>query len=44
MKKKKKNPRVLRVHVELVDEGFGIGFKESWENALEDVRRKGGKP
>ena len=36
--------RVLGAHVELVDEGFGIGFKESWENALEDVRRKGGKP
>ena len=31
-------------HVELVDEGFGIGFKESWENALEEVRRGGGKP
>jgi len=36
--------RVLGAHVELVDEGFGIGFKESWENALEDVRAKGGKP
>lgn len=36
--------RVLGAQVELVDEGFGIGFKESWENALEDVRRKGGKP
>ena len=36
--------RVLGAHVELVEEGFGIGFKESWENALEDVRRKGGKP
>jgi 1-aminocyclopropane-1-carboxylate deaminase len=36
--------RVLGAHVELVDEGFGIGFKESWENALEDVRRGGGKP
>ena len=36
--------RVLGAHVELVDEGFGIGFKESWENALEDVRKKGGKP
>ncbi len=33
--------RVLGAHVELVDEGFGIGFKESWENALEDVRRSG---
>jgi len=36
--------RVLGAQVELVDEGFGIGFKESWENALEDVRRKGGRP
>ena len=36
--------RVLGAHVELVDEGFGIGFKESWENALEDVRKKGGQP
>ena len=36
--------RVLGAEVELVNEGFGIGFKESWENALEDVRRKGGKP
>ncbi len=36
--------RVMGAHVELVDEGFGIGFKESWENALEDVRRGGGKP
>jgi 1-aminocyclopropane-1-carboxylate deaminase len=35
---------VLGAQVELVDEGFGIGFKESWENALEDVRRGGGKP
>ncbi|HET7717891.1 MAG TPA: 1-aminocyclopropane-1-carboxylate deaminase [Bauldia sp.] len=36
--------RILGAQVELVDEGFGIGFKESWENALDDVRRKGGKP
>jgi 1-aminocyclopropane-1-carboxylate deaminase len=36
--------RVLGAQVELVDEGFGIGFKESWENALEDVRKQGGKP
>ena len=34
----------MGAEVELVDEGFGIGFKESWENALEDVRRRGGKP
>jgi 1-aminocyclopropane-1-carboxylate deaminase len=24
--------------------GFGIGFKDSWEHALEDVRRAGGTP
>lgn len=36
--------RLMGAEVELVDEGFGIGFKESWENALEDVRRRGGKP
>jgi 1-aminocyclopropane-1-carboxylate deaminase len=36
--------RVMGAEVELVDQGFGIGFKESWENALEDIRRRGGKP
>ena len=36
--------RVMGAHVELVDAGFGINFKESWEKALEDVRREGGKP
>ena len=32
--------RVMGAHVELVDAGFGINFKESWEKALEDVRRR----
>ena len=36
--------RLMGAEVELVDQGFGIGFKESWENALEDIRRRGGKP
>jgi 1-aminocyclopropane-1-carboxylate deaminase len=27
-----------------VDEGFGIGIKSSWEQALEDVRASGGRP
>ena len=36
--------RVLGADIELVDEGFDIGIRESWENALEDVRAKGGKP
>jgi 1-aminocyclopropane-1-carboxylate deaminase len=30
--------------VRLVDEGFGIGIKTSWEQALDDVRSAGGKP
>jgi len=36
--------RVMGAEVELVDEGFDIGIRESWENALEDVKAKGGKP
>nr|HMN87302.1 1-aminocyclopropane-1-carboxylate deaminase [Bauldia sp.] len=36
--------RILGAKVELVDEGFGIDFKESWEAALDEVRRSGGKP
>ncbi|MDJ0951045.1 MAG: 1-aminocyclopropane-1-carboxylate deaminase [Alphaproteobacteria bacterium] len=36
--------RVMGAEVELVDEGFDIGIRESWEHALEDVKAKGGKP
>lgn len=36
--------RVMGAEIELVDEGFDIGIRESWENALEDVKAKGGKP
>ncbi|SKA04348.1 1-aminocyclopropane-1-carboxylate deaminase [Consotaella salsifontis] len=36
--------RVMGAEVELVDQGFDIGIRESWENALEDVKAKGGKP
>jgi len=36
--------RVMGAQVVLVNEGFGINFKESLENALEEVRREGGKP
>jgi 1-aminocyclopropane-1-carboxylate deaminase len=36
--------RLMGAHVELVDAGFGINFKQSWEQALEEVRRDGGKP
>ncbi len=36
--------RIMGADVRLVDEGFGIGIKSSWEQALEDVRSAGGTP
>ncbi len=36
--------RIMGADVRLVDAGFGIGFKESWEQALADVEAAGGKP
>lgn len=36
--------RIMGAEVHLVDAGFGIGFKSSWEQALEDVRAAGGTP
>ncbi|MFY7962691.1 MAG: 1-aminocyclopropane-1-carboxylate deaminase [Elsteraceae bacterium] len=36
--------RVMGADVQLVDEGFDIGIRESWEAALADVKAKGGKP
>jgi len=36
--------RVMGAKIELVDEGFDIGIRESWEAALEDVKAKGGVP
>lgn len=36
--------RILGADVQLVDEGFDIGIRQSWEAAIEDVKRKGGKP
>ena len=36
--------RVLGAEIELVDEGFDIGIRESWERAMEDVRKRGGTP
>ena len=35
--------RILGADVRLVDEGFDIGIRHSWEEALEDVRAHGGK-
>jgi 1-aminocyclopropane-1-carboxylate deaminase len=36
--------RVMGADVELVDEGFDIGIRQSWEKALKDVEAKGGRP
>jgi 1-aminocyclopropane-1-carboxylate deaminase len=36
--------RIMGADVRLVEAGFGIGFKESWERALADVEDAGGKP
>jgi 1-aminocyclopropane-1-carboxylate deaminase len=35
---------ILVADVRLVEAGFGIGFKESWENALREIEARGGKP
>jgi 1-aminocyclopropane-1-carboxylate deaminase len=36
--------RILGADIRMVEEGFGIGFKASWEQALADVEAAGGKP
>jgi 1-aminocyclopropane-1-carboxylate deaminase len=36
--------RIMGAQVELVEASFGIGFKSSWEHALEEVRSQGGVP
>jgi 1-aminocyclopropane-1-carboxylate deaminase len=36
--------RLAGADVRLVKAGFGIGFKESWEQALAEVEARGGKP
>jgi 1-aminocyclopropane-1-carboxylate deaminase len=36
--------RLMGAEVRLHPAGFGIGFKESWEQALADVEARGGKP
>ena len=36
--------RVMGAEIDLVDEGFDIGIRKSWEAALEDIKDKGGKP
>lgn len=36
--------RIMGADVRMVDEGFDIGIRQSWTDALEDVKAKGGKP
>jgi len=36
--------RVLGAEIELVDEGFDIGIRDSWQRAIADIRDKGGVP
>jgi 1-aminocyclopropane-1-carboxylate deaminase len=36
--------RLMGADVRLVRAGFGIGFKESWENALREIEEAGGTP
>jgi 1-aminocyclopropane-1-carboxylate deaminase len=36
--------RIMGADVRLVDEGFDIGIRHSWEEAIADVKAKGGKP
>ena len=36
--------RILGADVRIVDAGFDIGFRPSWEEAIESVKARGGKP
>jgi 1-aminocyclopropane-1-carboxylate deaminase len=36
--------RIMGAEIDMVEAGFGIGVKSSWESALEDVRARGGVP
>ncbi|UTV98974.1 1-aminocyclopropane-1-carboxylate deaminase [Marinomonas rhizomae] len=36
--------RVMGADIDLVNDGFDIGIRESWKNAIEDVKAKGGIP
>jgi 1-aminocyclopropane-1-carboxylate deaminase len=36
--------RLMGADIRLVDAGFGVGFKESWEQAVQEIETSGGKP
>lgn len=36
--------RILGADVRLVSDGFDIGFRKSWQQAIDEVRNSGGKP
>src|ERR1700719_552088 len=36
--------RIMGAETQLVDEGFDIGIRESWEQAIEEVKAQGGRP
>jgi 1-aminocyclopropane-1-carboxylate deaminase len=36
--------RLMGADSRIVDDGFDIGIRKSWEDAMEDVRQAGGKP
>src|ERR1700722_14083346 len=36
--------RIMGADVQLVDDGFDIGIRRSWEEAIADVKANGGKP
>ena len=36
--------RVMGAEVELAEEGFDIGIRQSWKRAIEQVKARGGKP
>src|ERR1700704_5034940 len=36
--------RIMGADVQLVQAGFGIGFKDSWEQAIHDIEAAGRKP
>tara|TARA_B100001094_G_scaffold164959_2_gene159705 strand:+ start:15033 stop:16046 length:1014 start_codon:yes stop_codon:yes gene_type:complete len=36
--------RMMNANVQLINEGFDIGIRDSWINAIEEVKANGGKP